>query len=621
MRFKLPEIPPPKLISSLRKYDLLPAIIFLPTRRKCDEAALEVAADKSQKTDAEKQHARFEIFEEFLAENPEIKQHKHRKVLVHGGIASHHAGHIPAWKLLIEKMMSRGLLNAIFATSTVAAGVDFPARTVVISNADTRGNDGWRQLEASELQQMTGRAGRRGKDNVGFVVLAPGQFQNPPRIAKLLKSPPDPLQSQFRATYSSLLNLLDAYGNFAQVREIAEKSFAFRETAHQIAKLEKTRDHRKSDLNKKLEGNEFGLTIDAARAFERLTSSRNRLQEKSPETRAEIRQTWLRENVRVGRIVTKGRNRKRFFLVLNVFGEKVVAMHETGKGATLALGQIGTVFAKEYDLEERSLDQAFYDIYEDKNPALEEPKLSLQRSDSDEAEEILARAIEELLPENLSENDKRSASQLLWETWEDAEFITKIERDIEILRGEIWLPFENRARVLNHFGYLDFTSQQVTEKGKWLADVRVDRPLLVGEALRHGLFEELDPKHVAALMAALAADSDRNYGELYLSDKILTVLTKFEDIVYEVSNAEWKFGVEPAPDMNFSAAATAEVWASGADWNDLVYKTKAEEGDLVRLLSRTGEALLQIARLKNSNPKAAAIAYQTAEIILREPIR
>src|SRR5215213_6273695 len=234
-----PEIPPHKLISALRGYDLLPAIIFLPTRRKCDEAASEVAGDRSQKTDPERQKKREAIFLEFAAEKPEIRTHKHQKILVNSGIASHHAGHIPAWKLLVEKMMSSGLLNAIFATSTVAAGVDFPARTVVISNADTRGNDGWRPFHASELQQMTGRAGRRGKDNVGFVVLAPSNFQNPPKIAELLKSPPDALNSQFRATYTSLLNLLDAFGSFGQVREIAEKSFAFRETSAQITKLER----------------------------------------------------------------------------------------------------------------------------------------------------------------------------------------------------------------------------------------------------------------------------------------------------------------------------------------------------------------------------------------------
>src|ERR671917_1262198 len=135
--------------------------------------------------------------------------------------------------------MSTGLLDAIFATATVAAGVDFPARTVALANIDVRTGRGWRPLTASELQQMTGRAGRRGRDHVGFVVAAPGLHQDPERIAELLTSPPDPLQSQFRATYSTLLNLLDAYKSFGQVREIAEKSFAFRETAAQIARLER----------------------------------------------------------------------------------------------------------------------------------------------------------------------------------------------------------------------------------------------------------------------------------------------------------------------------------------------------------------------------------------------
>src|SRR5258705_9574691 len=137
--------------------------------------------------------------------------------------------------------MSAGLLDAIFATATVAAGVDFPARSVVLTGADARTASGWRPLTASELQQMTGRAGRRGKDNVGFIVAAPGLHQDPQRIAQLLKSPPDPLVSQFRATYTTLLNLLDAYGSFAPVREIVEKSFAHRELAQRIAGLKRQR--------------------------------------------------------------------------------------------------------------------------------------------------------------------------------------------------------------------------------------------------------------------------------------------------------------------------------------------------------------------------------------------
>jgi superfamily II RNA helicase len=175
--------------------------------------------------------------------------------------------------------------------------------------------------------------------------------------------------------------------------------------------------------------------------------------------------------------------------------------------------------------------------------------------------------------------------------------------------------------VLHHFGYLDFPAEKVSERGKWLADLRVDRPLLVGEALRHGLFENLEPKHVAALMASLAADSDRSFGELYLSDKILDVITAFEDIIYAVSGVEWKLGVEPSEEINLSAAAAAEAWADGIPWDELVFRTKAEEGDLVRLLSRTGEALMQIAQLKDSNAKAAELARETVDVILREPIR
>ena len=621
MRFKLPEIPPPQLLVSLRGYNLLPAIIFLPTRRRCDESALEVSL-KKQNPNPEKFEARRKIFDEYILENPEIKSHKHKNILLRAGIASHHAGHIPAWKLLVEKMMSAGLLDAIFATSTVAAGVDFPARTVVLSFADTRGNDGWRPLQASELQQMTGRAGRRGKDNVGFVILAPSNFQNPPRIAKLLQSPPDALESRFRATYSSLLNLLDAYKSFAQVREIAEKSFAFRETAHQILRLENKLDGRIESLKKQIEKSGVkDLTIENLCGFERLISVRNHLQENPTRTRSTVRQKWLEENVQTGRIVSQGRSGKRFFLVLDVYGEKISAMKDDGGGATFALSRVSRVYAKKYPLNEDSIELAFDEIHEGKNPSLDEPRMSEIKNETDDAVEIINQAIENLLPENSSEDAKRLAQQLLWETMTDAEFIEFTKRDIEILRESVWLPFENRAKVLNYFGYLDFNSQTVTESGRWLADVRVDRPLLIGEALRHGILEKLEPKHVAALMAALAADSERNYGEIYLSEKILDTLSEFEEIVFEVSGIEWKFGVEPAPEMNFSAAAAAESWANGMSWEELVRRTKAEEGDLVRLLSRTGEALLQISNLKESNPKAAEIARTTAEIILREPIR
>jgi ATP-dependent RNA helicase HelY len=188
-------------------------------------------------------------------------------------------------------------------------------------------------------------------------------------------------------------------------------------------------------------------------------------------------------------------------------------------------------------------------------------------------------------------------------------------------KGDIWRPFANRAKVLDHFGYLDYESEKVTDSGKWLADLRLDRPLLVGEALKNGLFDDLQPKAAAGLMASLAADPDRDYGDLHASDPLMDAVASIEDIIYDVSRIEWKFGIDPVEEINLSAAAAAERWVGGMSWADLAKRTRADEGDLVRLLSRTGEALMQIAHLKGSNNKAAALARETSELILREPVR
>src|SRR5205085_11871077 len=192
MKMRMPEMPPATLLTTLDEYNLLPAIVFLPTRRRCDQAASEAALARRDPNDRRRE-ARREFMRSFVEQHVEVHGHRHWDTIIRGGVASHHAGHIPAWKLVIEKLMSAGLLDAIFATATVAAGVDFPARSVVLTGADARTASGWRPLTASELQQMTGRAGRRGRDKVGFVVAAPGLHEDPQRIAEMSRAAPDPL--------------------------------------------------------------------------------------------------------------------------------------------------------------------------------------------------------------------------------------------------------------------------------------------------------------------------------------------------------------------------------------------------------------------------------------------
>jgi superfamily II RNA helicase len=617
----MPEMPPATLLAALGSYNLLPAIVFLPTRRRCDQAASEAALMRRD-PDNQRREARRDLMRSVVEQHPEIRTHRHWDTIIRGGVASHHAGHIPAWKLVIEKLMSAGLLDAIFATSTVAAGVDFPARTVVLTVADARTGSGWRQLSASELQQMTGRAGRRGRDNVGFVVVAPGLHQDPQRIAELLKARPDPLISQFRATYTTLLNLLDAYGNFFQIREIAERSFAHRDAALQITKLQKAKEESEHRIRKKLEEAGCDLPLSTVAGLERLVSARARLHESQPQSRAEVLHQWLDDVVQPGRIVGIGRSGRRLVLVTEKRAGNVRGIREDGRSASFSLERIGRVYEPIYRVKDEFIEEAFEDVRRrGRELVIPEPRLRDAQSEGNDALNVLEERIETILPAHLNAEEKLRCTQTLWSLLDDAGDMQRASRRIDQLRDEVWEPFHQRARVLAAFGYLDFEAEKITDRGRWLADLHVDRPLLVGEALERGLLSSLGFSRLAGVMAALTADEERDYGQIELEDGLVQALAQFEDVGFKVSTEEWKFGIEPAPELNFSAAAAAVRWATGAEWSTLVHETRAEEGDLFRMLSRTGEALLQVAGLRKTHAEAARIAAIAADAVLREPVR
>jgi superfamily II RNA helicase len=619
-RAGMPEMPPSILLASLGSYDLLPAIVFLPTRRRCDEAAAEAAfVPRRGAVGQERRAARREVLERLAGQYPEVRKHRHWDMVLRGGVASHHAGHLPAWKLAIEKLMSAGLLDAIFATATVAAGVDFPARTVVLENIDVRRGHGWQPLTASELQQMTGRAGRRGRDLVGFVVAAPGLHQNPQKLAALLDAEPDPLESQFRATYTTLLNLLDAYQTFAQVREVAERSFARRDASEKVSRIAHEREEAERRLQSKLKEAGCDLPPEVARGLERLASARSRLLEDAPQTRTDAFLRWLDKEVVPGRVVGIGRGSRRLVFVTERRGDGLAGVRDNGKRVTLALERVGRVWEETHPLAESARDAAFEQVLANRAKPLREPRLREARAPAEDAVALINELIESLAGGDGGERAR--CEEALWSVMQEAETVERMERRLEAMRGEAWQPFERRARALHHFGYLDFFAERVTERGRWLADLRLDRPLLVGEAIGRGLFASLDAPRAAGLMAALAADAERDYGELELDDALITALAKFDRIAYDVASVEWQQDLEPAPEINFSAAATAARWAAGVDWATLVRRTRAEEGDLFRMLSRTGESLLQVSNLHEAHPEAARVAAEAAAAVLREPVR
>ena len=209
------------IIRILERFHLLPAIFFLKSRAECD-AALTARSSLAPLTNSpEFNDSLYELLERF----PSLSSHRQLKALRSAGLVAHHGGQLPAWKLLVEEMMNQGHLRVIFATSTIAAGVNFPARTIALFNSDLFNGHDFNPLTATEFRQMTGRAGRRGQDNIGFMLAVSGRFMDLNHICRLLFRAPEDILSQLKNDFAMVLNLLLSQSP-TDVRAIFERSFA-----------------------------------------------------------------------------------------------------------------------------------------------------------------------------------------------------------------------------------------------------------------------------------------------------------------------------------------------------------------------------------------------------------
>ncbi|MGM9998022.1 MAG: DEAD/DEAH box helicase [Candidatus Bruticola sp.] len=209
------------VVSLLDQKDMLPAIYFLFSRRRCDEAA-ELCA-KAVKLSPEHSAALNAAVDEAVREHPALADCNQLKY-IRRGVAAHHAGLLPVLKGLVENLFQQGLIKVVFATETLAAGINMPARTTVISAIVKNSDEGLRPMTASEFLQMSGRAGRRGMDEVGHVVVVHSDYEDLDEVGALARAGADPLVSRFTPVYGMVLNLLQVHTR-DEARELVERSF------------------------------------------------------------------------------------------------------------------------------------------------------------------------------------------------------------------------------------------------------------------------------------------------------------------------------------------------------------------------------------------------------------
>ncbi|KAH7365328.1 hypothetical protein KP509_18G021200 [Ceratopteris richardii] len=220
-------------LKQLKHREMLPAIWFIFSRKGCDTAIKYV--EDLQLLSYEEQKQVYEALTKFRKEHPDAVRESVVSALLRG-FASHHAGCLPLWKSFIEELFQKGLIKVVFATETLAAGINMPARTTVLSSLSKRGENGHSLLSSNAMLQMAGRAGRRGLDERGHVVLVQTPFEGAEEGCKILFAGPDPLVSQFTASYGMVLNLLSSAKNadgkvlrkgrtLEEARALVEQSF------------------------------------------------------------------------------------------------------------------------------------------------------------------------------------------------------------------------------------------------------------------------------------------------------------------------------------------------------------------------------------------------------------
>lgn len=226
---RIPKLSKPEVVELLEDADLLPAIFFIFSRAGCDAAVRACHQYGVRLTTKEEQAEIRYLVEEKTSSiaDEDLATLGYFEWLsgLERGVAAHHAGMLPAFKEVVEELFLRKLVRVVFATETLALGINMPARTVVLERLDKFNGESRVQITPGEYTQLTGRAGRRGIDTLGHSVIQWSGNLDPASVAGLASKRSYPLISPFRPTANMAVNLIEAFGR-TRAREVLETSFA-----------------------------------------------------------------------------------------------------------------------------------------------------------------------------------------------------------------------------------------------------------------------------------------------------------------------------------------------------------------------------------------------------------
>ncbi len=645
-----------EVIAHLQEREMLPAIYLIFSRKGCDQAVEELS-QVSLVTEAEARQLQ-ESLDQFMIAHPEAVRAGQGEALING-IAAHHAGILPAWKEFVETLFELGLIKVVFATATLAAGINMPARTTVISTLSKRSDNGHRLLYPSEFLQISGRAGRRGMDSKGNVITLQTPFEGAKEAAYLATAAAESLRSWFTPSYGMVLNLLQTH-SIEEVERLLERSFA-----EYLALLKLAPEQQAiAEKNTELARLDIELAPIEAEQFENYEKLKERLREerrllKILQQQAEASKTralsqQLRELDRPRVVYLKGKHIRVSKPLPALFITQVPGRGQAPYFLCLGSNNNWYVVSSADVMAITPLSEAQkWTNLEELIPPPKELLKPGRCAKGDVASATIASKIGDRFEQIYQEAPEVREQQIRLtsvqtqldehplEKWGNPRSLIKRHHRRLSLREEIhqhqlryrkhqsnqsyyWQDFLNLVEVLQEFNALG--KYTPTALGRTAAAIRGDNELWLGLALRSGNLDHLEPHHLAAAVCALITETPRpdSWTNYPTSEIVLETLAQLREMRRQLFQLQRRHHIALPVWLEFDLVGLVEHWAQGEevsdDWLELCENTSLDEGDLVRMLRRTADVLWQLPQIPGLSVTLQRSARQAIAQMRRFPV-
>ena len=609
----------PSTLVSLDRAHLLPAITFIFSRAGCEDAVAQVLATRiTLTTRVEAREIEGYVEEAIGVLAPEdavvLGVDSWKRALMRG-IAAHHAGMLPLMKEVVEPLFSVGLVKMVYATETLALGINMPARTVVIESLTKWNGTAHVSLSAGEFTQLSGRAGRRGIDTEGHAIVSHRTGVAPQEVAALASKRTYPLISAFTPTYNMVVNLLSR-STRSHTRRVLESSFAqFQadsavvQLASQLVDREARRDAAAHDLScSRGDVREYLALRDRISQAEK-AGARSRKRELREESRRVL------AGVRPGDVLSLARGHRRRLCVVGATATsasgrlEVTVIAEDGTWRALApedirtgIGVVGRMAIPGGSALRRSKERTRIGAELRSNAAKGYFGEATPVCDPSDRLSELRAAMRAHPVHRCPHREEHARAGAHW---------ARLDREVERLRstidgqtGSVAAQFDRVCSVLEHLGFLD--GDRVTGAGERLRHIFGERDLVIAMSLDEGAWDDLDECELASMVSALVYDSrsEDDAQELAPSGVGTRLRTAWEECMgtlERVHRAEKRYGCDPTPGLDGALMAATLAWAHGSTLATAIEGAPIQPGDFVRWMRQVMDCLGQIASASDSS--------------------